>query len=1309
MAPHKDTHITADCFVACVDGGAAEELTGTLRSCTAVRQIFLLTGSGGAADKRGGVKAMSVRSVTGTDAVMGICLRAEADYTFFFTVGGGLRISVTALRRMLRIAEETGAAMVYSDRDETAADGHALVPHPVTDYQEGSIRDDFDFGAVTLFRTSILHDYAKATRARHTQYEYAGLYDLRLYISRHGRIFHINERLYTIVPTDRRASGTKQFDYVNPSLRDAQKEMEQAATAHLKAVGAWTDGTAALHPDLSEGSFDTEATVVIPVSNRAATIRDAVHSALAQQTDFTFNIIIVDNRSDDGTTDIIDSMASTLPEDDARKIIHIVPDSDGMGIGGCWNIAVNDSRCGRFAVQLDSDDLYSSPHTLQTIVDTFRNERAAMVIGSYRTCDFALNTLPPGLVDHREWTDDNGANNALRINGLGAPRAFFTPILRRIAFPNVSYGEDYAVALAISRRYKIARVYGELYLCRRWKGNSDATLSTDKTNTNNTYKDSLRTIEIAARQQMNAGTHSRRGDCRGVSASSPLPPGNPQASSHCPRLPAAFFRRQLDIWQEARERYDALTNATTRILRPTQEKDDGGTPWLAAQHNPARIVSTGASVNPESVSRRPCFLCGQNRPDEQTALPIDGTDFAMLVNPYPILPLHFTIAADEHRPQSTEGMIEVMYAVIDSFPDITVFYNGPHSGASAPDHAHLQAVAGGTLPIQEEWGTLAKTSLRTIEGNRATLCAVTGWPGTLFAIEAVSAPDCRTLFDILLRALPADGADEPMMNIVCWRSDDTVRTVVFARSKHRPACYPSDGSTGLMVSPGALDMAGLLILPRQRDYENISFDTAADILREVSIDDGQAAAVARRCRQNARDVPYVSVGIVSGETITFALNAPYTADGSQETLTGSQEASLDNGAVRWRGGLYTQLSFSPSSPDATFALHDVTIGRHFHWEHKETQTFRGALTLTARNGRLTAVNILPVEDYITSVVASEMAPTAPNEFLKAHAIISRSWLLATMKRRREAKDNSTGAAEEARQTGSTSAAGKREQRELACDLPSGRDEVMAADGHTDAAHTDTDELITWRDHNDHTFYDVCADDHCQRYQGTTRLSEEGEHVLQRVHEAVSATAGCVLAFGNEMCDTRFSKCCGGRTEEYRYCWDDVDKPYLASVEDVYCGEADAGLLARILRGTDLATRDFYRWKEEYTAEELSALVSDKLHTDFGTVTDLIPVERGKSGRISKLMIVGTKRTLTVGKELTIRRALSRTHLYSSDFTTEKIVGAGGGATRFILHGKGWGHGVGLCQIGAAVMADKGYSCEEILSHYYPGTHIIKMY
>lgn len=404
----------------------------------------------------------------------------------------GREVTITdeAAERLKECARANGAGMAYSDYIK-AIGADATVPAPLIDIQSGSLRDDFDFGALVLLTPAGIDAYLDSGGS---EFRTAGFYQLRLAIQRSLPIVRLPQPLYTIAETDFRTSGQKQFDYVNPRNRDVQIEMEAACTEHLKLIDGYIKPGAGASVNTDEGSFPVLASVIIPVRNRERTIADAVKSALSQQLDGPYNVIVVDNHSTDGTTEILDKLAI----EDSR-LIHIIPESTYLGIGGCWNLAVNDSRCGRFAVQLDSDDLYSGPDTLQKVVDKFREGGYSMVIGSYRMCNFDLETLPPGIIDHREWTDENGPNNALRINGLGAPRAFYTPIVRKIGFPNVSYGEDYAVAIRIAGEYRIGRIFDELYLCRRWEGNSDAALSPEKVNANNMYKDSLRTDELNRR------------------------------------------------------------------------------------------------------------------------------------------------------------------------------------------------------------------------------------------------------------------------------------------------------------------------------------------------------------------------------------------------------------------------------------------------------------------------------------------------------------------------------------------------------------------------------------------------------------------------------------------------------------------------------------------------------------------------------------------------------------------------------------------------------------------------------------------
>jgi hypothetical protein len=402
-----------------------------------------------------------------------------------------------ALERMTSIAQNTSAGMVYADYYERDEDG--LHAHPLIDYRKGSLRDDFDFGPLLLFNTQALTEAAETMTE---DYRFAGLYDLRLKVSQRHPIVHINEYLSICEEKNEKAGGERQFDYVNPRNREAQIEMEKACTAHLKQIGAYLPERRKT-VNLYEHPFDTEASVIIPVRNRVRTIGQAIRSALGQETSFPFHVIVVDNHSTDGTWEEIQSIAAHAP-----RLKYLKPQWHYLGIGGCWNLAVHHPDCGRFAVQLDSDDVYSDAHSLQKIVDAFHTHSCGMVVGSYRLTDFHLQTIPPGIVDHREWTPENGHNNALRINGLGAPRAFYTPLLRSIDFPNTSYGEDYAVGLRIGREYAIGRIYDVLYLCRRWEDNSDALPDIAKINGHNAYKDNLRTWEVEARIQLNKGNVS---------------------------------------------------------------------------------------------------------------------------------------------------------------------------------------------------------------------------------------------------------------------------------------------------------------------------------------------------------------------------------------------------------------------------------------------------------------------------------------------------------------------------------------------------------------------------------------------------------------------------------------------------------------------------------------------------------------------------------------------------------------------------------------------------------------------------------
>lgn len=1254
-----------DLFLPCEYIDDAQNALSVLHEYKTVQHIHFLVSADFAAHHQvpEGCTFVITDRLESSNTIVSIAENTDADYVMICTRHTTIGWGNNTLERFLRVADDTDAVMVYADHYKMVEG--KMEKHPVIDYQSGSLRDDFDFGSLWCIKAQALADYI--AQPDREEYQFAALYDLRLYLSRVGEIFHLNEFLYSEAELDTRKSGEKQFDYVNPRNREVQIEMEKACTQHLGKVGALIDTTFYRQPDFGEQDFEYEASVIIPVFNREKTVADAVKSALGQKANFKFNVIVVNNHSTDRTGEILDELK-------ADNMIQIVPERTDLGIGGCWNEAINSSFCGKFAVQLDSDDLYSSPKTLQKIVDAFYKQKAAMIIGSYRMCDFDLNTLPPGLIDHKEWTDENGCNNALRINGLGAPRAFFTPLVRQIQFPNTSYGEDYALGLAFSRRYRIGRIYDELYLCRRWGGNSDAALSVEKVNANNLYKDRLRTMELKARQHLLQG----KADIMEDSSIS------------------RFFNRQLEVWTDARHRFRDLKHVETR-----QFSDQ-----LKLQWNPARIVSTGAKIDKKTLGERPCFLCDKNRPKEQMSKQIDEK-FHLLVNPFPILPVHFTIPARKHQPQLIYKNYGEMHRFISLHSDLMVFYNGPKCGASAPDHLHFQAGTNGILPLQTNWQRLSRNLTDIISLNdEEKISVVRDFIVPAFVIISKSAESDEALFRRLYKAMPQRGDEtEPMMNIISWRKGEEFISVVIPREKHRPEAYFAEGDAQFVVSPGALDMSGLIITPREEDFRKLTEEKALSLLQECGVSeekmntiiaklkaskDAEDAAEASSTLYNKGKQPDVTVGIVSAQKIHFSLNKPYLAKG--EKVLGEQVVEFSEGGVLWNGNQYSQLTFHPQSADASFSLSDVTIGVNFHWERKETQTFLGTLRFVVESDKIVAINELPVEKYLESVISSEMSATSSLELLKAHAVISRSWLLAQMKKRRE----------------------------------------VAESGNNFFSFTKKeDTLIRWYDREDHTLFDVCADDHCQRYQGITK--ETSPHVA----EAIRQTKGQILMDGEEICDARFSKCCGGITEEFQYCWEDTPKTYLTAVRDIalgvehtlpnltneeeaekwirfnppaFCNTQDKKILSEVLNDYDQETVNFYRWKETLSQEKLQQLIADKLKMDLGAILDMKVVERGKSGRISKLQIIGTEKTFTIGKELEIRRTLSDSHLLSSAFVVDKYdKDEQGVPQRFELIGAGWGHGVGLCQIGAAVMGEQGYHYDAILLHYYQGAEIKKLY
>lgn len=481
---------TIDCFVPFAGTAQAEATVKGLQETGLVNKIVLLA-TADTTESLPQCELLQTDALQSSKTMKAIAEKAIADYVLLYTKHTTLNLGMFALERMIHILDDCGAGMVYADHYQVKDGKQSNAP--VIDYQQGSLRDDFDFGSVLLFRADALKEAASRMKA---DYQFAGLYDLRLKLSQSESLVHINEYLYTEVENDTRKSGEKIFDYVDPKNRNRQIEMEAACTEHLKEIGGYLEPKFE-HIEFDKGDFEYEASVIIPVRNRIRTIRDAIRSVLSQQADFKFNLIIIDNHSTDGTSEAIDEF-----RDDPR-LIHIIPERNDLGIGGCWNLGVHHPKCGKFAVQLDSDDVYKDEHTLATMVRAFYEQNCAMVVGTYMMTDFNMNMIAPGIIDHREWTPENGRNNALRINGLGAPRAFYTPVLREVKVPNTSYGEDYALGLNFSRRFQIGRVYDVVYLCRRWDDNSDASLDVVKMNGHNLYKDRIRTWELQARIAQN--------------------------------------------------------------------------------------------------------------------------------------------------------------------------------------------------------------------------------------------------------------------------------------------------------------------------------------------------------------------------------------------------------------------------------------------------------------------------------------------------------------------------------------------------------------------------------------------------------------------------------------------------------------------------------------------------------------------------------------------------------------------------------------------------------------------------------------
>lgn len=721
-----------------------------------------------------------------------------------------------------------------------------------------------------------------------------------------------------------------------------------------------------------------------------------------------------------------------------------------------------------------------------------------------------------------------------------------------------------------------------------------------------------------------------------------------------------FVKDQLSVWPLAAENYRSLKKAGSKVL------SIGGLP-VTVQLNPCRRISSEASLDKESINRRPCFLCPENRPAEQTNIEFEGRKgrrYRVTLNPYPIFPSHLVISSFEHTPQSIWHRYQDLLDFVRENNEYLGFYNGPESGASAPDHMHFQACPQGLTPLQNRVDELLaagddKTLDYLTNVKEARLFHLNEYARGVFVLCGATAKSTAKLFYRLLDCAPVpDGSSEPKMNIIAWCHEGEYRTAVIFRERHRPHNYSSSGADHLAMSPGCADLAGVYVTTREEDFDKLDAGLLSQVVREVAASEETEKEIIWRLTRSQRRL---EVGIMSGSEIEFEI----ISDGA-----GRQKVEYSQGRISYNGALYDELVFEAQTEATMFAepsfiLYDVTIGVDFHWERKVTQKFAGTLKFIVDGGKVTAVNIVGVEDYLLSVISSEMKASAGLEFLKAHAVISRSWVMAQVEHRQSHVSRTPGPS---------------------CPVS---EPVEGAE-----------EYIKWFDHDDHTLFDVCADDHCQRYQGLTMA------VGDTVRKAVDQTWGLVLTSEGKICDARFSKCCGGRMELFSTCWEDKDYPYLQPLPDtadcveggdVFCDTKDEKILSQVLNDYDLETKDFYRWRTEYSRAEVSDLVRRRSGMDFGTIRDLVPVERGPSGRLKRLKVVGDKKTMIIGKELIIRRWLSDSHLKSSAFEVHWD------GDHLTLDGSGWGHGVGLCQIGAAVMAAKGYSFNRILLHYYPGS------
>lgn len=728
-----------------------------------------------------------------------------------------------------------------------------------------------------------------------------------------------------------------------------------------------------------------------------------------------------------------------------------------------------------------------------------------------------------------------------------------------------------------------------------------------------------------------------------------------------------FVGDQLSRWTLACNNFRALKNVRIKTM------DIGGL-QVKLQFNPARMISSAAKLTKEDIAARKCFLCRENRPSEQIMIKFEGRKgkkYHILVNPYPIFPDHLVIAMATHTEQSIWKRYVDMLDLAKKYQKYTFFYNGPRSGASAPDHHHFQGAPQELIPLEMDVDrclTMKDPVLEQVASLQdAELYHYRRFTTGVFVVRSDTAKSAAKLFYRLLDCADIpEGEKEPLINLFSYYKDGEFRTIVVFRSRHRSHHYFSDGPDHLTMSPGCADMGGVFIVPVQKEFETITQELLSEMVAEVSIPQQEQELIIHRLTRTQKSL---EVGIMSGQEIEFEI----LSDGA-----GKRKAVIKDGKIEYDGALYDELYFEAPNPSTAFAqesfmLAGVTIGKQFHWQRKENQVFAGALKIIVDRDNLLAINVIGVEDYLLSVISSEMSANCSLELLKAHAVISRSWVMARMEQGRE---------------------------DAASEQP-------VVDKEADVV-----EYVKWYDHQEHKLFDVCADDHCQRYQGLTRATGEN------VRKAVDATWGQILTYGGRLCDARFSKCCGGVMEKFSTCWEDKDYPYLQPLHDtadhkhggrIFCDTADPAVISQILNGYDRQTQDFMSWEAEWSREDVSRMVAGKSGVDLGMIQQFIPLERGESGRIYKLEIKGDKRTLIVGKELEIRRLLSDSHLKSSAFDIEYILdGKPSDASSWdhvILKGRGWGHGVGLCQIGAAVMASEGYAYTQILSHYYPSSQL----